>query len=131
MEFKALYLDGMNVEVEINKNKFIIDASREKGNAPMDHIISALAACTLISISSILKRMHEDFEHLEVQVNGEQFPDPPKIFKKIELNYYIKGKLKRENFEKAIELTFEKYSPSAVILKRAGVELKYSFIINQ
>jgi len=131
MECHAYYLEKMKVKIVMNGKDFIIDAERIEGNAPMDTIISALAACTTISIITILKRMHEDFKDFSSHVSWEQEPDPPRVFKKIELFYSVSGKVSEESMEKAINLTFQKYSPSAVMLQRAGVELKHSFKIEQ
>ncbi len=131
MESYGLYLEKMKVKIIMNGREFIIDANRTDGNAPMDTIISALLACTTISITTILKRMHENFKNFEVHVIWEQEPEPPRIFKKIELKYFVNGNVSTENMKKAVDLTFEKYSPSAVMLKKAGIELKYSFKIEQ
>ncbi|MCI4433921.1 MAG: OsmC family protein [Thermoplasmata archaeon] len=131
MECDAIYIDKMKVKIEINNRTFVIDAERIDGIAPMDTLISALSACTIISISTILKRMQVNFEKLEVHVKGEQYPDPPRTFKTIELIYKVKGNVNQDNLKRAIELTFEKYSPSAVMLKKAGVDLRYSFKIEQ
>ncbi|MGC8673255.1 MAG: OsmC family protein [Thermoplasmata archaeon] len=131
MESYGLYLEKMKVKILMNGREFIIDANRTDGNAPMDTIISALLACTTISITTILKRMHENFENFEVHANWEQEPEPPRIFKKIELNYSVSGKVSEGSMEKAINLTFQKYSPSAVMLQRVGIELKHSFKIEQ
>ncbi|MFP3317745.1 MAG: OsmC family protein [Thermoplasmata archaeon] len=131
MECDAIYIDKMKVKIEINNRTFVIDAERIDGIAPMDTLISALSACTIISISTILKRMQVNFEKLEVNVKGEQYPDPPRTFKTIELIYKVKGNVNQDNLKRAIELTFEKYSPSAVMLKKAGVDLRYSFKIEQ
>jgi putative redox protein len=131
MECDAIYIDKMKVKIEINNRTFVIDAERIDGIAPMDTLISALSACTIISISTILKRMQVNLEKLEVHVKGEQYPDPPRTFKTIELIYKVKGNVNQDNLKRAIELTFEKYSPSAVMLKKAGVDLRYSFKIEQ
>lgn len=128
MECKAKFIDDLKVSVEINNTNFKIDADRIEGNAPMDYILSALAACTTISITSILKRQHENFNDFYVIAKGEQNKDPPKTFKKVELHYFVNN-VKEDKLKKAIELTIEKYSPTAVMLKRAGVEIVYDYIL--
>ncbi len=131
MECKANYLGNMKVKVEMNNRETIIDAERIDGNAPMDTIISALTACTTISIVTILKRMHENFIGISTKVKWDQEHEPPRIFKKIDLEYIVKGEVSESGMKKALELTFKKYSPSAVILQRAGLEINASFKIEQ
>ncbi|MGC8663520.1 MAG: OsmC family protein [Thermoplasmata archaeon] len=121
----------MKVKVEMNNRETVIDAERIDGNAPMNTIISAVTACTTISIVTILKKMHENFRDINVNVKWDQEPNPPRIFKKIELEYIIKGEVSESEMKKAIDLTFKKYSPSAVILQKAGIEIKVSFKIEQ
>ncbi|MGC8681612.1 MAG: OsmC family protein [Thermoplasmata archaeon] len=121
----------MKVKVEMNNRETIIDAERIDGNAPMDTIISALTACTTISIVTILKRMHENFIGISTKVKWDQEQEPPRIFKKIDLEYIVKGEVSESGMKKALELTFKKYSPSAVILQRAGLEINASFKIEQ
>ncbi|MGC8563020.1 MAG: OsmC family protein [Thermoplasmata archaeon] len=121
----------MEVKVEMNNRETIIDAERIDGNAPMDTIISAFVACTTTSIVTILKRMRENFKNIEAKVKWEQEPDPPRIFKVIEIEYTIKGQVSESRVEEAVDLTFKKYSPSAVILQRANIEVKRTFKIEQ
>jgi len=62
-----------------------------------------------------------------VQVSSEQDADPPWTFRKIHLNFILKGKdLTEKNVQQAIQLSEEKYCSVAASL-RATVEITYSF----
>ena len=97
------------------------------GMKPSELLLSALAGCTSVDVVDILAKKRTPLSHLEVQVSSEQDADPPWTFRKIHLNFILKGKdLTEKNVQQAIQLSEEKDCSVAPSL-RGTVEITYSF----
>lgn len=125
-------LENLKFEASINeRHNIIVDGERIAGPSSLDYVLLGLGSCTAISIVTILRRMHENVTAFRVEIEGEQAREPPRVFTKIRLNYIVSGVMDHGNVEKAIKLTFEKYSPSSVMFQKAGVELEHTYTIIQ
>ncbi len=99
------------------------------GMKPSELLLSALAGCASVDVVEILAKKRTPLSHLEVHVTAEQEPDPPWIFRKIHMNFIVKGEgLTEKNVEQAIQLSDEKYCAVAATL-RAEVDITTSFEI--
>jgi putative redox protein len=77
---------------------------------PMELILIALAGCTTIDITEILQKMKQNFEKIELEVEGKRAEDFPRRYKHIKVIYKVYGKgLEKEKVLKAIELSKNKY----------------------
>lgn len=86
------------------------DEENGTGLKPSEVLLIALGGCTGIDVVSILKKGRRNLTGLEIQLTGEQDPDPPWTFRKIHLEYRLTGRgLSREAVERAIRLSEEKY----------------------
>lgn len=92
----------------------------------MELLLLAAAGCTAIDVFSLLKKMRQGLEGLEIDVTGERREDHPRIYHKVELVYRVRGALNMEKVRKAVELSLQKYCSASITLRRAGAELKYS-----
>src|SRR6056297_2084468 len=123
----------MNVKVDLMENlKF--NAQRESGHdmpmdasesaggddsdaRPMEMLLAGLGGCTSIDVVLILNKMKAEIEDFNVDIEAEREDEHPKRFKKIHLNYYIKGKnLDKKKVEKAINLSENKYCSASASL---------------
>jgi putative redox protein len=101
------------------------------GLKPSELLLVALAGCTGIDVVSILKKRRQDLADLEIQVTGEQDPDPPWTFRKIHLEYTLRGtKLTVPAVEQAIKLAEEKYCSVGSTLSGVA-EITSSYTIMQ
>jgi len=106
---------------------------REKaaGVRPTELLLVALAGCTGIDVVSILKKRRQNLADLEIQVTGEQDPDPPWTFRKIHLEYTLRGtELTVPAVEQAIKLAEEKYCSVGSTLSGVA-EITSSYTIMQ
>jgi putative redox protein len=105
---------------------------REKaaGLKPSELLLVALAGCTGIDVVSILKKRRQNPSGLEIQVTGEQDPDPPWTFRKIHLEYTLRGTgLTVPGVEQAIKLAEEKYcSVGSTLSGVAEITSSYTII---
>ena len=106
----------------------LFDAASEqkKGPSPKETLLGALGACTGVDVVSILRKKRQDLRSLEVSVSGEDAPDPPQVWTKIEILYRLTGKLDDNAVRHAIELSETKYcSVSAMLGKTAKITYRY------
>ncbi|MEM0160775.1 MAG: OsmC family protein [Thermoplasmata archaeon] len=128
MKLEVRLVENLKFDVNVNeKFDVVVDGDRIVAPSSMDYVLVGLGSCTSISIVSILKRMHEIITDFRVEIQSEQANEPPRVFTKIKLKYIAYGMADENNLKKAIDLTFEKYSPSAVMLQRAGVLLEKTY----
>jgi len=109
----------------------IFDAASEnkKGPSPKEILLGALGACTGVDVVLILKKKRQDLRSLEVSVSGEDAPDSPKVWTKIEILYRLTGKLDDKAVRDAIELSETKYcSVSATLGKTATITYRYEIV---
>ena len=62
-----------------------------------------------IDVVLILKKMRVDIDGLVITAQGERNDDPPRYFRKIELEFTVTGSVPKARLERAIGLSFEKY----------------------
>ena len=94
-----------------------------------DLLLMAAAACAAHDVIEILKKQREPLEDLKVVCSGDQQAEPPYTFTKIHLHYSIRGAVKVQNLERAIDLSENKYC-SVISTLRPGVPVSsdYEFI---
>ena len=99
------------------------------GARPMQMILMALGGCTSMDMLSILKKMREDVKGYKVNVEAERATEHPMVFTKIHIHYILEGNLKKENVEKAIALSMDKYcSVTHMLNKTATITHSYEII---
>ncbi len=100
-----------------------------RGPTPVELVMTALAGCTAMDIVSILKKMREPLEGLEVETHGVRREQEPHSFTHIEVVYRIKGDVKPASVERAIELSRSKYcSVEAMLEKGADISARYEIV---
>lgn len=108
-----------------------VDSDRDSNTAPgpMELVLMALGACTATDIVSILKKKRQKLDSLEVICSGERAADPPKVWKKLEVLYRLRGRLDEQAVKHAIELSESKYcSVSAMLQKTATLTWRYEIL---
>jgi putative redox protein len=92
-----------------------------EGPSPMQTVLIAAAGCTGMDVVSILTKMRAPLERLVIDVEGERATEHPKVFTKIHLRYAFSGDgLQREQVERAVSLSMEKYCSVSAMLKKAA-----------
>ena len=69
----------------------------------------AAGGCSGIDIVSILEKMRQPLEGLEITVTGQRREEHPRFFREIAIRYVLKGNLDPEKVQRAIELSLTKY----------------------
>jgi putative redox protein len=108
------------------------DEDNATGMKPSELILVALGGCTGIDVISILKKRRQEVTGFEIELVGEQDPQPPWTYRRINVHYTLRGSNLKENaVERAIKLSEEKYCSVGVTLSGVA-EITSSFeILNE
>jgi len=101
------------------------------GPGPMELMLLGVGGCTAIDIVDILEKERETVEAFRVEMEAEKAPEPPAVFTRIHMRYVLRGNVKAANVERAIDLSMEKYCSASIMLKRGGVNVTTSYVIEK
>ncbi|WP_456366272.1 OsmC family protein [Thermococcus sp.] len=101
----------------------------EGGISPMRLLLLSVAGCTSYDVVTILKKMREPIEGLEVEISGERREEHPRIYNRVHIHYRIHGNVREDKAKRAIELSQDKYCSASAHVKLSGAELTYSLEI--
>jgi putative redox protein len=87
------------------------------GLRPMETMLSALAGCSSVDVIHIMKKQRQELVRLEVDVEGERADAVPAVFTKIHLRFKGYGSIDLAKFQKAVELSMEKYCSVSKMLE--------------
>lgn len=106
------------------------DEENRTGVSPSELLLLALGGCTAYDVVDILQKKRQRLTDLEVVVTGEQEPDPPWTYRKIHVQYVVRGKgLREKAVRDAIELSEQKYcSITATVRGAADITHDYTII---
>ncbi|MCX6179855.1 MAG: OsmC family protein [Chlorobiales bacterium] len=113
--------------------KTLFDASSEllgpggSAASPMDTILEALGACSMMDIISILKKMRKELITLETDLEAQRAEEHPKVFNAIQIKYTLNSPdCTHADFEKAVRLSMEKYCSVAAMIRASGCVITWS-----
>lgn len=111
-QVKVKWVEGRQfVGTDSTSHSLVMSSSEEgTGLKPSDLLLLGLGGCTGLDVISILEKQRQEVADLEITISGEQDPEPPWTFRRIEIEYLLRGKgLKEEAVRRAIQLSEEKY----------------------
>ncbi|MCL4106503.1 UNVERIFIED_CONTAM: hypothetical protein GTU68_030461 [Idotea baltica] len=96
----------------------------------MELLLMSMAGCSSIDIVSILDKMRQGLETLDVQVEGfREEGAVPAVFTKIHIHYVLSGDLKEAKVKQAIDMSLGKYcSVSKMLEKAAEITSSYEIV---
>lgn len=124
---------GQFIATDSTKHSVVVSMQNEEnavGMKPSDMLLVALGGCTSIDMVNILRKKRQRLTGLEIEVTGEQDPDPPWAFRDIQVMYTVRGRgLSEKAVSDAIRLAEEKYcSVKASLDKAVEVHTDYRII---
>ena len=90
-------------------HKWVLDGRNEAGPSPVVTLASALAGCMAVDIVHILTRGRFDVGSFSTRLTGRRAGSEPRRFVAIELSFAIETTAPREQIDRAIALSREKY----------------------
>ena len=122
------------VGIDSSKHSIVLSDHEEEngtGVSPSELLLLALGGCTSYDVVSILRKKRQRLTGLEVTVTGEQDDDPPWTYRKIHVQYSLRGRgLRDKAVRDAIRLSEEKYCSVAATL-RSTVEITYDYTLTE
>lgn len=104
---------------------------QELGARPMQLVLMALGGCTSMDVLSMLKKMREEVKSYKVLVDGERATEHPMVFTRIHVHFILEGHLKKDNVQKAIDLSMDKYcSVTHMLNKTAAITHSFEIVSN-
>lgn len=100
------------------------------GPSPMEAVLMAAGACSGVDVVSILEKMHQPLEDMDIIVSGERREEHPRYYENILLKFVLKGDLDPGKVRRAIELSLEKYC-SVVNGLTPKAKVAYEFVIEE
>jgi len=108
--------------------KLTLDSSSVEGSSPMQALGFALAGCMAMDVVHILKKGRHDLKGLKVDLTAERAEEEPRRFTSVELTYAVTGNVPKDQVQRAIDLSREKYC-SVWHSLRQDIELKVRFTV--
>ena len=107
-----------------------VDGQGAAGVSPMQALLLSLAGCTGADVVDILGRMRVPLAGLEVRVEGERAPSPPRRYTRVRLVYEVRGvaAADEEKVRRAVALSQEKYC-SVLHTLRPDLELHTEIVL--
>jgi putative redox protein len=100
------------------------------GPSPMEAVLMALAGCSGIDVVETLRKMRAPLEGLTISVSAERAAEHPRVFTKIRVHYAAWGAgLERQDVERAVSLSVEKYCSVSAMLRRTA-EIHYAIAVS-
>ncbi|MCG8577392.1 MAG: OsmC family protein [Flavobacteriales bacterium] len=120
----ANWQGGMEFKADTGSGSVSLDAAKEFGgqnnglrSKPL--MLTALAGCTAMDVSSLMHKMRLDVEHFEVVVEAEITEEHPKVYTKVHVIYNFSGlQLNEEKLTRAVELSFDTYCGVIAMFKQ-------------
>ena len=137
MKARIKWIDGVSFVAETESGHAVVvdgapDAGgRNLGPRPMEMVLAGTAACTAFDVVWILKKARERVTDCVVDAEAERAGADPKVFTRIHLVYRVSGKgLKREQVERAVKLSKEKYCSATIMLAKTA-EVSYEIVVEE
>jgi putative redox protein len=120
------------VGTDSTKHSIVMSSQDEEngtGMSPSQLLLVSLGGCTAYDVVNILEKKRQRLTGLEVKVTGEQDADPPWTYRKILVEYVVRGVgLSEKAVCDAIELSEKRYCSVAATL-RGAAEITHAYTI--
>lgn len=119
LKAKLVWRDGWSFDaLSGTGHKILFDGKKNEGASPMEFFLIGIAGCTTVDVISILEKMRQQIESLEVEVEADHKEEFPRYITNIRMNYLVKGKdIEEDKLKRAIELSHERYCSALHSLK--------------
>src|SRR5512134_1118733 len=94
---------------------------RNLGPRPMETVLIGTGGCTAYDVVLILRKGRAPVTDCVVEIAAERAQEDPKVFTRIHFHFIVTSRgLKREQVERAIHLSAEKYCSASIMLAKTA-----------
>jgi len=132
----AKWTGGMAFDIELQGHRITVDATAESGGrdmgpSPKSLLLAGLAGCTGMDVVAILRKMGQEWDSFNLQIEAQTSEKHPRVYTDIKINYIFSGKnLSKDKIEKAVNLSQDKYCSVSAMLK-SSANISYKIIIEE
>lgn len=105
------------------------DGGPSSAPSPMEMVILGLIGCTGVDVTSILHKMKQPLEGLEVSAVSERADAHPRVYTRIHVTYTLRGDLDEKKVRRAVALSEKTYC-SVTAMLRGTAEITSEVVIN-
>ena len=98
----------------------------ESSPSPMEMVLHAHAACSLIDVKEGLKHRIENVDYMTIEIESQRAQESPKVFTSITMKYIVKGTVPEKLVQRLIESSHEKQCSVGNMITRSGTSLKWT-----
>ena len=98
----------------------------ESSPSPMEMVLHAHAACSLIDVKEGLKHRMENVDYMTIEIESQRAQESPKVFTSITMKYIVKGTVPEKLVQRLIESSHEKHCSVGNMITRSGTSLKWT-----
>jgi putative redox protein len=96
------------------------------GPSPTETLLGALAACSSLDVSSILRKKRQAVRSYQIAATGEKSDEHPKVYTSIVVEHRVVGNVDEEALRRSIELSATRYCPVSAMLS-ASVRIEHRY----
>ena len=100
---------GLEFEATRGDHTTPIDGNSAVAASPVGLLLEALAGCAAADVVDILKKGRQELTGLTVRASAERNEDPPRYFKRVDMEFVVAGTVDPRKAERAVQLSFDKY----------------------
>jgi putative redox protein len=129
-KFVAQNPRGDRISLEAHHDAPLESDPASVGLGPMEVLLAAVGSCMAVDVQDIMKKKRTPLSAYRIELEGIRAETIPKRFTKIIMQHIGQGEnVNQEAFQKAVQLSFEKYcSVASSLAKDIEFELKASLI---
>tara|TARA_B100000287_G_C20409056_1_gene692807 strand:- start:160 stop:552 length:393 start_codon:yes stop_codon:yes gene_type:complete len=101
----------------------------ETSPSPMEMVLHAHAACSLIDVKDGLKHRIENVDYITIEIESERAQESPKVFTAVVMKYIVKGEVPEKLLGRLIESSHEKFCSVGKMITRSGATLDWTMEI--
>ena len=102
------------------------DIYGENSPSPMELVLHAHAACSMIDVMVGLKDRIGEISMAKVEIEGERASESPRIFTSVIMKYIIRGKVPEKLVRRLIEQSHETFCSVGIMITNSGASLDWS-----
>ena len=119
------WITGEEIEGETDNGK-ITQFHSDTAASPMQIVLQAHGACSLIDVIDGLKHRMNDVRAMWIELESERSSERPKVFTSVNMKYVVEGDVPEKLLRRLIHQSHEKYCSVGVMITRSGTKLDWS-----